>query len=330
MNSFVDETYITVLSGRGGDGAVSFRREKYIPRGGPDGGDGGDGGNVVFLVKKNLKTLYHLKLKKVFKAENGKPGGKKKMHGRNGRDVEIYVPPGTVVRDATSNRILHEFVSPEDRWICLHGGRGGRGNVHFANPVRQAPKFAEPGREGKEKRLKVELKLIADIGIVGLPNAGKSTLLSVLTNAEPEIASYPFTTKIPNLGVMKVDDTSVILADIPGIIEGASSGTGLGLRFLKHIERTHLLLFLIDLSREDFLEQTRIIENELKTYSAALANKGRKIVGSKIDMPEARERLEKLRAEYGKEIFGISAVTHEGMEMLKINILKDLYQFTDR
>ncbi len=321
MKSFVDETFITVISGKGGDGAVSFRREKYIPRGGPDGGDGGKGGDVVFIVRSNLKTLAHLKLKKVFKAENGKPGGKKKMHGRDGKNVVIEVPPGTVIRDGETGEVLKELLKEKEEWICLRGGRGGKGNVHFANSVRQAPRFAQPGQPGVSKKLIIELKIIADVGLVGLPNSGKSTLLSVLTNATPEVGSYPFTTKIPNLGVLRTVTGDIVIADIPGIIEGASSGAGLGLQFLKHIARTRVLLFLIDLTDKDPLGNFKIVTAEISKYSKELINRKRIIVGTKLDMPGTEERLEYLRNELGdSEVVGISSITMRGIEELKKKI----------
>ncbi len=326
MKSFVDETFITVISGRGGDGAVSFRREKYIPRGGPDGGDGGKGGDVVFKVRSNLKTLAHLKLKKVFKAENGKPGGKRKMHGRDGNSVIIEVPPGTVVRDGETGQILKELLREGEEWICLRGGKGGKGNVHFANSVRQAPRFAQPGQPGLSKTLKIELKIIADVGLVGLPNSGKSTLLSVLTNANPKIGPYPFTTKIPNLGVVKTVMGDIILADIPGIIEGASKGAGLGFQFLKHIARTRILLFLIDLTSNNPVGDLRVVTHELAEYSAGLLSRRKIIVGTKLDMPGAEENLKRLGSsvDSSTELIGISSITMRGIEELRSKIVKNL------
>ncbi len=325
MNNFVDETVITVVSGRGGDGAVSFRREKYVPRGGPDGGDGGKGGDVVFVVQANLKTLANLNLKKFFKAENGRPGGKKKMHGRDGNDVVIPVPAGVVIRDADTGLVLKELLEEGERWVCLKGGRGGKGNVHFANSVRQAPKFAQPGKPGSSRRLKVELKIIADVGLVGLPNAGKSTLLSVLTNANPKIGDYPFTTKIPNLGVVRTVMGDVIVADIPGIIEGAAGGAGLGLKFLKHISRTKMLLFLVDLTGDNPMDDLRIIENEVSAYSTDLIGKERIIVGTKLDCRGAKENLDLLKSSIGTvRVIGISSFSMEGIEELKGEIIKVL------
>ncbi len=216
MNGFVDETTIVVSSGSGGDGAVSFRREKYVPRGGPDGGDGGKGGNVVFTVRSNLKTLSHLKLKRVFKAENGKRGAGQRMYGKDGEDVEIPVPPGTILRDKESGELLADLTGADERFVLLRGGRGGKGNSHYATSINQAPRYAQKGVEGESREVKVELHLIADVGFVGLPNAGKSTLLSLLTNAHPLIADYPFTTKVPNLGLLRLAERDLILADIPG------------------------------------------------------------------------------------------------------------------
>jgi len=323
VNEFVDEVKITVLSGRGGDGAVSFRREKYVPRGGPDGGDGGDGGDVIFTVRSNLKTLSHLNLKKIFKAENGRPGAGQKKHGRSGKSVEVAVPPGTIIKDFETGRSIKEFTRNGERWTFIKGGRGGKGNAHYANSVRQAPKIAQPGREGITRILLAELKIIADAGFVGLPNSGKSTLLSVLTNARPRIGSYEFTTKIPHLGILRTGAGDIILADIPGIIEGASRGVGLGIQFLKHIARTRILLFLIDLSRDDFLLQKGILESEVSTYSSSLSKKQRLIVGTKIDIDTARDNLDIFMSKNEEEnIMGISSITGEGLDTLKKTIVK--------
>jgi len=275
---FADEATITVASGKGGDGCVAFRREKFIPMGGPAGGDGGRGGDVIFEVKRNLRTLAYLRYKQVFRAQNGQPGMGKNMHGRDGEDIVIEVPPGTIIKDAITNEILMDFnpraqqsasvLNAENaRWIFLKGGKGGWGNTRFKNSVNQAPRYAQPGQPGRERKLKIELSLIADIGLVGFPNAGKSSLLDYFTNARPKIASYPFTTKIPNLGVLRVNERDLIIADIPGIIEGAHEGAGLGLRFLKHISRTACLAFMVDLSDENWKTAFPTLLNELEQFS---------------------------------------------------------------
>jgi GTP-binding protein len=315
---FVDETVIEVCSGNGGNGAVHFRREKYIPRGGPDGGDGGDGGDALFIVRNNLKTLSHLKMKRSFRAENGQPGAGQRKSGRRGRDVEIPVPPGTLIKDADTGVMLQDMEVRQEPWLFAKGGRGGRGNWHFRSSTRQAPRFAEPGREGICRRLFVELALIADVGLVGKPNAGKSTLLSVLTNSRPKIGAYPFTTKIPNIGVCTVYEREIVLADIPGIIEGASGGAGLGLQFLKHVGRTALILFLIDLQDADPAATYRMLEKELLSYSAELAEKPRLVIGTKMDLQGSEERLSQLEAALSdRTCMGISAVTGYGITALQ-------------
>ncbi len=322
MNGFVDETTIVVSSGSGGDGAVSFRREKYVPRGGPDGGDGGRGGDVVFIVRSNLKTLSHLKLKRVFKAEKGRRGAGQRMNGRDGRDAEIPVPPGSVVRDRDSGDLLADLTEDGDRFVLLRGGRGGKGNSHYATAVNQAPRYAQKGVEGESREVNVELHLIADVGLVGLPNAGKSTLLSVLTNARPLIAEYPFTTKAPNLGLLRQAERDLVLADIPGIIEGASEGRGLGLRFLRHVERCAALLFLVDLGRDDCPSDVATLERELAAYSGALAVRPRLIVGTKEDLETAPRGLAALRAAFPAErVLPVSAFAHSGIAELTTAII---------
>jgi len=322
---FADEAIITVSSGKGGDGCVAFRREKFVPRGGPAGGDGGKGGDVIFVVKKSLRTLSHLRLKQTFRAQNGQPGMGKNMHGKDGEDVIIEVPPGTIVRDAETGELLKDFSArpergPEgenERWVFLRGGNGGWGNTHFKNSVNQAPRFAQPGQPGKERKLKIELSLIADIGLVGFPNAGKSSLLNYCTNARPKIAPYPFTTKIPNLGVLTVNERDIILADIPGIIEGAHEGRGLGLRFLKHIARTACLAFLIDLSGDDWKEAYGILYHELEEFSPLMVRKPHIIVGTKMDLPQSQERFEEFASLFPNEkVHGISVFSGYGMNEL--------------
>ena len=294
MFGFVDEAIIEVASGSGGRGAVSFRREKYVPKGGPDGGDGGKGGDALFAVKRNLRTLSHLRAQRSFRADDGQPGSKRNRHGRDGERVVIEVPPGSVIREAESGALIKDLDESEETWLFLRGGRGGKGNAHFKTSTHRTPRFAQPGESGTAVAIKVELQIIADVGLVGFPNAGKSTLLSVVTNANPKIGSYPFTTRIPNLGVLRVEDRELVIADIPGIIEGASHGAGLGLEFLKHIARTSMTVFLIDLSDDAFLETFPILRKELATYSKELEQKERLLVGSKLDLPGTTERLSQL------------------------------------
>lgn len=324
MIYFADETTITVSAGNGGNGCVAFRREKYIPMGGPSGGDGGRGGDVIFEVRRNLRTLVHLRYAHSFKARNGQDGMGRNMHGSDGEDAIVPVPPGTVIKDATTGEILKDFgKSGEGRWVFLRGGNGGWGNVHFKSSTNQAPRTALPGKPGESVEIKVELQLMADIGFVGFPNAGKSSLLDRFTNARPKIAPYPFTTKIPNLGVLTVADRDIILADIPGIIEGAHEGAGLGIRFLKHIARTAALAFLIDLSDDNFLEAYRILLGELEGYSTELLAKPRIVIGTKLDLPETTGRLEQLAAALPDErVLGISVFSGEGLEPLSLEFLK--------
>jgi GTP-binding protein len=314
VDGFVDETTIVVASGSGGDGAVSFRREKYVPRGGPDGGDGGRGGDVVFTVRSNLRTLAYLKLRHIFRAEDGGKGTGQRKHGKDGRDVEVAVPPGTLVHDAATGGLLHDLSRDGERLVLLRGGRGGKGNWHYRTPVNQAPRFAQKGVSGETRELRVELQVIADAGLVGKPNAGKSTLLSVLTNARPKVADYPFTTRTPHLGLLRLGDRDVVIADIPGIIEGAAEGRGLGIRFLRHIERCVVLLYLVDLGEEGAAETVRVLEAELAAFSAELAARPRLIVGTKMDCEGAPARLAGLIEAYPHDrVLGISAVAREGL-----------------
>ncbi len=316
MFGFADETFIDISSGKGGSGCVSFRREKYVPKGGPDGGDGGKGGDVIFVVRNNLNTLSHLKFKRVYRAENGRPGEGRRKHGRNGNDVEIPVPPGTIIKDPETGEVLKDLTN-EGSWIFLRGGKGGLGNWHFSTSRKQTPRYAQPGEPGEECRIHVELQLIADIGFVGLPNAGKSSLLRALTNAEPRVASYAFTTKIPNLGVMKGSYRDVVLADIPGIIEGASGGAGLGIKFLKHIYRTKAIAFLIDLSQNDPAKTFTTLLDELQGYAPDLANRKRMIIGTKTDLPDTSEHLDDLQKSFPEEtVTGISSFTRSGLDVL--------------
>jgi GTPase len=322
VRGFVDETVIHLSSGRGGAGAISFRREKYIPRGGPDGGDGGKGGDVVFVVRGNLRTLSHLRGTRTFKGENGHPGSGKKRHGKNGQDVIIRVPPGTLLRDVETGRLLKDFKAGDEPWAPLRGGQGGRGNWYFRGPVRRAPRFAQPGESGRTMSARVELNLIADAGFVGKPNAGKSTLLSVLTAARPRVAAYPFTTLVPYLGVMFDGEAEVVLADIPGIIEGASEGAGLGIQFLKHISRSAVLVYLTDASEEDCVEAVAMLRGEVGRFSEELARKQSIVVATKLDVAGAEERVRALEERLAPEpVLGISAVTGRGIPELRARLL---------
>ena len=320
---FADETFIDVSSGKGGDGCVSFRREKYVPKGGPDGGDGGRGGDVIFVVKENLKTLVHLRNKRVYRAENGRPGMGRRKHGRDGDNAVIEVPPGTLIKDPDTGRIIKDLTEVDQSWIALKGGDGGNGNWHYKSSVKQTPRYAQPGAEGQETRYHIELNVIADAGLVGFPNAGKSSLLKNITNADPKIGAYAFTTKIPNLGVLDIGYRHAVIADIPGIIEGASQGAGLGIKFLKHISRTSVLIFMIDLSDENYLEAFRKLLQELNEFSKELAAKKRIIVGTKLDVEGADKNLEELKKHLPDEdVIGISVFSHIGMDLFAEKIGK--------
>lgn len=319
---FTDQVEIQVKSGKGGDGMVHFHREKFITHGGPDGGDGGKGGDVIFEVKTTLNTLSSLRQNQKFKAEDGIRGGPSQMSGRAGKDLVIYVPPGTVLSNAETSEIIGDLTEPKQRLIICKGGRGGRGNQHFATSRNQAPRTAEKGEPAEEKRIKLELKLIADIGLIGVPNAGKSTLLSVLTNAKPKIASYPFTTLEPNLGVAEIGkDTTVVLADIPGLIEGASHGAGLGYDFLRHIQRTRVLIHLLDGLSEDPLADYSQINSELALFDPNLAKKPQLLALNKIDQPEVQERLADIQKKFKKkkvELLTISALARTNTRELLV------------
>ncbi len=317
MVKFADEALIEVSSGNGGNGCVAFRREKYAAMGGPSGGDGGRGGDVVFEVRRNLRTLAHLRHKQSFRAENGRDGEGRQRYGRNGEDIVVPVPLGTIIRDADTGELIRDFTAAEGRFVFLKGGNGGWGNIHFKSSTNQAPRQALPGKSGELRRLKVELQVMADIGFVGFPNAGKSSLLDRFTNARPKIAPYPFTTKIPNLGVLTIGDRDIVLADIPGLIEGASGGAGLGIRFLKHVSRAAGLAFLIDLSDDSYAGAFETLERELEAFSPDLIAKKRVIVGTKLDLEESAGRLDELRSRYPDErIFGISVFSGEGLDEL--------------
>ncbi len=320
---FVDYAKIIIKSGDGGNGAATFRREKYIAAGGPDGGDGGNGGSIYFVVDPDSNTLIDFRYTKKFKAENGQNGSGGHKFGKSGEDCYIKVPLGTIIRDTQTNKVIVDLSTPGQKELILKGGRGGKGNSHFATSTRQAPRFAIDGEKGKEKELILELKLLADVGLVGFPNVGKSTILSKVTKATPKIADYHFTTIDPNLGVVKTEyGESFVLADIPGIIEGASEGVGLGTQFLRHVERTRLLLHVIDVAGVEGrnpVDDFNKINEELKKYSEKLAQRKQIIVANKIDSMQNDENykaLEKLAKEKNIEIFKISAVTGEGLNEL--------------
>ncbi|HEX7974973.1 MAG TPA: GTPase ObgE, partial [Anaerolineales bacterium] len=317
---FIDEAKIHVRSGKGGDGAIHFRREKYVPRGGPDGGDGGKGGDVVLEVQPTLNTLSAFRHQARYRAQDGRNGAKQNMTGRSADDLVIAVPPGTIVYDDSSGEVLGDLVEPGQRLVVAVGGKGGRGNTHFANSVRQTPRIADRGAPAQECDLRLELKLIADVGIVGAPNAGKSTLLAAATNAKPKIAPYPFTTIEPNLGVANLDeDTTLVLADIPGLIEGAHQGVGLGHDFLRHIQRTRVLIHLLDGMAENPLLDFDQINSELSLFDPNLGQKPQVVAVNKIDLDDVQSRWPKLSAalkKRGYEAFAISAVSGANVRQL--------------
>jgi GTPase len=319
---FIDHVEIFIKSGKGGNGMVHFHREKFIPRGGPDGGDGGKGGDVILEVKSTLNTLSSFRQNQKFKAEDGVKGGPSQMSGRYGNDLILYVPPGTVIFDADTGALIGDLTQPGQQLNLLKGGRGGRGNQHFATSRNQVPRTAEKGEPEQEKRIKLELKLIADIGLIGVPNAGKSTLLSVLTNAKPKIAAYPFTTLEPSLGVANIDDnTTVVLADIPGLIEGASQGAGLGHDFLRHIQRTRVLVHLLDGLSEDPVADYSQINSELSLFDPNLAKKPQIAALNKIDQPEVQEKLADIQKKFKKlnvELMTVSALARTNTRELLI------------
>lgn len=332
---FIDKAKIYLRSGKGGDGAVSFRREKYVPLGGPDGGDGGKGGSIIFQVDTGITTLLDFKYKRKFIAEDGERGGASKCYGKDGADLYIKVPMGTIIREASTNKIVADLSHKDDVFVFLKGGKGGKGNCKFCTPTRQAPHFSEPGMPGEEMDIILELKLLADVGLLGFPNVGKSTFLSMTTKAKPKIANYHFTTLKPNLGVVGVDGTEpFVMADIPGIIEGAAEGVGLGLEFLRHIERTRLLIHVVDISgiegRDPFDDFVKINE-ELKKYSVKLWDRPQIVVANKADMlfdEEVFVSFEKKVKELGYDkVFKMSAATRDGVdEVIKeaARMLKDI------
>ncbi len=329
---FFDEALITVQSGDGGRGCVSFRREKFIPRGGPDGGDGGRGGDVILKSTSQRRTLYPFRFKREFRAKNGSHGRGRQKTGKNGEDLIIEIPPGTLIKDAGTNALLKDFTQPDDAFVIAKGGRGGQGNHRFKSSTHRAPRFAQPGEPGQFLKLKLELKLIADVGLIGLPNVGKSTLLGAISSATPKIADYPFTTLTPNLGVVHTErGEPFVVADIPGLIEGAHNGAGLGIRFLRHIERTHILVHLIDISAVDTqnpLAGYETINGELAGYSPKLAEKPQILVLNKMDLPGAKQAAKTLKAKFkGREVISISALTRKGVDKMISKIVDRLDRF---
>ncbi|MEB3018073.1 GTPase ObgE [Streptococcus sp. R4] len=329
MSMFLDTAKISVKAGRGGDGMVAFRREKYVPNGGPWGSDGGKGGSVIFKVNEGLRTLMDFRYNRNFKAKAGEKGMTKGMHGRGAEDLIVSLPPGTTVRDATTGKVITDLVEHDQEFVVARGGRGGRGNIRFATPRNPAPEIAENGEPGEERELQLELKILADVGLVGFPSVGKSTLLSVVSAAKPKIGAYHFTTIVPNLGMVRTKSgDSFAMADLPGLIEGASQGVGLGTQFLRHIERTRVILHVIDMSASegrDPYDDYVSINNELETYNLRLMERPQIIVANKMDMPDSEENLaafkEKLAANYDEfddmpMIFPISSLAHQGLENL--------------
>ncbi len=320
---FIDEAIITVISGNGGNGCVSFRREKFVPKGGPNGGDGGKGGDVVIVADANMSSLLDYRYKKEYRARNGQPGRGKEQHGKSASSLVIPVPAGTVITSCEDGEVLADLIEDGERFTVASGGGGGRGNSRFVSPTNRAPRKAEDGRAGLRREVRLELKVLADVGILGFPNAGKSTLISKISAARPKISGYPFTTLVPNLGVVSyADHQSFVIADIPGIIEGAHRGLGLGIQFLKHVERTRLLVHMLDLdpmSGRDPVDDFDKINSELREYSANLAEKPQLVVLNKIDLPEAGKRGEEAARrlkEKGIYSLGLSAVTGEGSRKL--------------
>ncbi len=320
---FVDEVKLKVIAGDGGMGCTSFRREKFVPMGGPDGGNGGRGSNVIFMADKSLKTLIDLRYNKIIKGHKGENGKGQNKYGKNSEDIIIKVPLGTTIYDDDTNLVIKDIINEDDKVVVAKGGRGGRGNKAFATHDNPAPKFSEKGEAGEIRYLRCELKMLADVGIVGLPSVGKSTFLSVISSAKPKIAAYHFTTLSPNLGVVKlIDGSSFVVADLPGLIEGASEGVGLGFQFLKHAMRCHVLLHMVDMSSETAIKDYEVVRNEICKYSKKLANKKEIIAASKMDMPSAKENLAKFKKAYpDKEIYEISSIVGAGIDTL----LKALY-----
>ena len=333
---FIDRAKIHIKAGDGGNGKVSFHREKYVSAGGPDGGDGGRGGDVVFIVDEGLRTLIDFKYRSKYAAEAGENGGTGNCSGKSGKELVIKVPPGTIVKDEETGRILADMTKTDQRVIMAKGGRGGKGNQHFATPTRQVPSFAQAGNLGEEYHVGLELKLIADVGLVGFPNAGKSTILSIVSAANPKIADYPFTTLEPNLGVVSLDKgNSFVLADIPGLIEGAHEGVGLGYEFLRHVERTRILLHVVDVAAvdgRDPLSDFETINEELRQYNPKLAERPQVVAANKVDLPEGKENLESFQKAVeakGYKVFPISAATNGGIKELMFYVAAQLAELPD-
>ena len=332
---FVDRAEIKIVSGKGGNGAVTFRRDPYVPDGGPDGGDGGNGGSVIFVADRNLRTLMDFKYKRKYQAENGQPGMKRNRFGKKGQDLYIKVPVGTMIIDKETGHLMKDLRNDGDQVIAAKGGRGGKGNVHYKSSTRQAPNFAEAGAPAKEREVILELKLIADVGLLGFPNVGKSTLLSVCTNSKPKIAGYHFTTIDPNLGVVYLHDTSFVMADIAGIIEGASQGAGLGFRFLKHIERTKVLIHVVDVSGSegrDPVDDYIKINAELAQFDPKLAEKPQIIAANKIDIaqdPETVNDFMEYMKKEGREVYLISAAARQGIDELMDAALRSIESYEE-
>ncbi len=325
---FVDLVEIEVQSGNGGAGCVSFRREKYVPKGGPDGGDGGNGGSVYIQVDSNLNTLMDLKYRKSYKATNGEAGKGGNKFGENGKDVTVKVPPGTMVYNARTDELLCDLIRDGEKYLAAKGGKGGRGNTHFKSPTNQSPRRADSGMPGEKLTLRLELKLIADVGLVGYPNAGKSSLLKAMSDAKPKIAEYPFTTLNPNIGIVRISEyDSIKMADIPGIIMGASKGKGLGLTFLRHIERTSVLLFLLDGEKNDFLEDYQVLKQELEDFNWRLLTKPSIVCINKVDLWD-EQMLSEWKARLGDEYLFISAKEKIGLDRIK-TVLADLKREKD-
>lgn len=331
---FIDVAKIELKAGKGGDGSVAFRREKYEPSGGPAGGDGGDGGSIIIVADKDIKTLMDYSYRSIYKAENGGDGRNKKQFGKKGEDLILKVPVGTLIKDYDTDTVIYDVKHDKEEFVICKGGKGGKGNVHFKSSIRQAPRFAEPGAKGEEKTIKLELKLLADVGLIGLPNVGKSTLLSIMSNARPKIANYHFTTLEPNLGVCKVGEKSFVLADIPGLIEGASEGLGLGHDFLKHIERTKILVHVLDISGSEGrnpIEDFELINSELASYNIKLNDKKMLVVLNKTDLG-AEDNIKEFREKYSDkvdEIVEISAATTENVDKLMYLIADTLDSIED-
>ena len=324
---FIDEAIITVCSGDGGRGCVSFRREKFIPRGGPDGGDGGKGGDIVLKTTSRKRTLYQFRYQKHFKAKNGAHGQGKQKTGKNGQNLIIELPPGTLVTDVDTGQVIKDLVKCDETFLPARGGRGGQGNARFKTSKNRTPRFAQPCEPGETKTLKLELKLLADVGIIGLPNAGKSTLITAVSSARPKIGDYPFTTLFPSLGVVQTGWAEpFVVADIPGLIKGAHKGTGLGIRFLRHIERTRILVHLIDVSAIDMnnpMHSYNIVNKELAMYNRKLTEKSQIVVLNKIDLPDVREVAKKFQSALKeKQVILISALTGKGIENLNSKIIQ--------